>query len=162
MAERPAIVSTVFYKDPIAAMKWLERAFGFETTILLTDAEGKVGHAEMQFRDCPVSIGGEFGGSLLGGAEMKSPANLGGNGSQFLRLELAEGIDEHCEQARAAGARITDEPRTQFYGARTYRAMDPEGHIWNFNQTVAQVSGEEMERASGLKIARSLAEAGHG
>jgi uncharacterized glyoxalase superfamily protein PhnB len=98
----------------------------------------------------------------LGGAEMKSPANLGGAGSQFLRLELAEGIDEHCEQARAAGARITDEPQTQFYGARTYRAMDPEGHIWNFNQTVAQVSTEEMERASGLKVAKSLEEAGHG
>ena len=34
--------------------------------------------------------------------------------------------------------------------------MDPEGHIWNFNQTVAQVSGEEMERASGLKMGTSL------
>ena len=162
MAERPAIVATVVYKDPIAAMKWLERAFGFETAVLLTDAQGNLGHAEMTFRDCPVSISSEFGGALLGGAQMKSPENLGGNASQFLRLELAEDLDEHCEKARAAGARITDEPQTQFYGARTYRAMDPEGHIWTFNQTVAQVSGEEMERASGLKIARSLQEAGHG
>lgn len=162
MAERPAIVSTVFYRDPIAAMRWLEAAFGFETTALVTDAEGRVGHAEMIFRNCPMDIGGEFGGELLGGAQMKSPQSLGGAGSQFLRLELAEGLDAHCEHARAAGARITAEPQTQFYGARTYRALDVEGHVWNFSQTVAEVSGEEMERLSGLKISASLKEAGHG
>jgi len=54
MADRPALVACVFYQDPIAAMKWLEKAFGFETTILLTDADGRVGHAEMEFRGVPV------------------------------------------------------------------------------------------------------------
>jgi len=161
MAERPAIVSTVFYKDPIAAMKWLERTFGFETTTLVTDDEGRVGHAEMSFRDAPVGISGEWdgvwdGATLLGGAQMKSPLSLGGNGSQFLRVEMADGIDAHCERARAAGARIAAEPETQFYGARTYRALDLEGHVWNFNQTVREVSGAEMEAASGLTIRTSL------
>ncbi len=158
MAERPAIVSTLFYRQPIAAMKWLEAAFGFETTNLLTDAQGRVAHAEMSFQGCPINIGGEFGGPLLGGAQMKSPENLGGNGSQFLRVSLATGLDAHCARARAAGARITDEPQTQFYGARTYRALDLEGHVWNFSQTMEDVSGKQMERASGLKIATSLAE----
>jgi uncharacterized glyoxalase superfamily protein PhnB len=156
MAERPAIVACVFYKDPIAAMRWLEAAFGFETTVLVTDAEGKVGHAEMSFRDSPVGIGGEFGGPLLGGGEMKSPLNLGGAGTQFMRVQLGDGLDEHCERARAAGARITAEPETQFYGARTYRALDPEGHVWNFSHEVEVVSGEEMERRSGLTVATSL------
>jgi uncharacterized glyoxalase superfamily protein PhnB len=156
MAERPAIVSCVFYKDPIAAMKWLEGAFGFETTTLLTDADGNVGHAEMTFREAPVSIGGEWAAPQLGGAQMKSPANLGGAGTQFIRIELDKDLDAHCAQARAAGARITAEPEDQFYGARTYRAMDPEGHIWNFSQTVRVVSGEEMESASGLKMRTSL------
>ncbi|HEY2357385.1 MAG TPA: VOC family protein [Phenylobacterium sp.] len=162
MADRPALVACVFYKDPIAAMKWLERAFGFETTTLLTDAQGKVGHAEMEFRGAPVGIGGNWSGPQLGGARMESPASLDGAGTQFMRVQLTDGLDAHCERARAAGARITAEPEDQFYGARTYRAMDPEGHIWNFSQEVRVVSGEEMERASGLKIATSLEEAGHG
>lgn len=161
MAERPAIVSTVFYKDPIAAMKWLERVFGFETTTLVTDAEGRVGHAEMAFRGAPVGVSGEWdgqwdGATLLGGAQMQSPLSLDGRGTQFLRVEIADGIDAHCERARAAGAWITAEPQTQFYGARTYRALDLEGHVWNFNQTVRDVSGAEMEAASGLKIRTSL------
>lgn len=35
--KRPAFGSAVFYKDPKAASKWLERAFGFETTMVITD-----------------------------------------------------------------------------------------------------------------------------
>jgi uncharacterized glyoxalase superfamily protein PhnB len=156
MADRPAIVSCVFYKDPIAAMRWLEQAFGFETTTLVTDANGNVGHAEMSFRGAPIGIGAEWGGDMLGGAEMKSPANLQGCGTQFIGVALDKDIDDHCERARAAGARITAEPQDQFYGARTYRAMDPEGHIWNFRQEVRVVPEEEMEAASGLKFRTSL------
>ena len=156
MADRPAIVSCVFYKDPIAAMRWLEQAFGFETTTLVTDSDGKVGHAEMSFRGAPVGIGAEWGGDMLGGAQMTSPANLQGSGTQFIRVALDKGLDAHCERARAAGARITAEPQDQFYGARTYRAMDPEGHIWNFSQEVRVVSEEEMEAVSGLKVRTSL------
>ena len=47
---------------------------------------------------------------------------------------------------------IDAEPTTQFYGDRTYRCRDPEGHIWTVSQTVASVSREEAEAASGLKI----------
>lgn len=160
MSERPAVVPVIFYRNPVAALKWLELAFGFETTVLLTDAEGNVGHSEMSFLNAVISVGGEWAGPQLGGAAMKAPASLGGAGTQFLRIALPEGLDAHCERARAAGARITAEPEDQFYGDRTYRAMDPEGHVWNFSQAVREVSGEEMERASGLKISTSLEEVG--
>lgn len=156
MTERPAVVPCVFYKDPMAALNWLERAFGFETTLLVTDDQGNVGHAEMTFLNSVISVGGEWAGPQLGGAAMKAPASLGGAGTQFLRISLPDGLDAHCERARANGARITDEPADQFYGDRTYRAMDPEGHIWNFGQTVRVVSDAEMEQASGLKVSGSL------
>jgi uncharacterized glyoxalase superfamily protein PhnB len=44
------------------------------------------------------------------------------------------------------------EPTDQFYGDRTYRARDPEDHVWTFGQTVHHVSREEAERIGGLKI----------
>jgi uncharacterized glyoxalase superfamily protein PhnB len=113
----------------------------------------------MTFLDYPITFGGEWSGPQLGGAAMKSPASLGGVGTQFVRLHLPEGLDDHCARARAAGARITQEPEDQFYGARTCRAMDPEGHIWTFSQLVKQVSLEEMDKASGLKHRTSLKEA---
>jgi uncharacterized glyoxalase superfamily protein PhnB len=157
MAEDPAVVPAVFYRDPLAALHWLEKAFGFETSMLVTDDDNNVGHAEMSFRGGHIGVGGEWASpELLGPAEMKSPASIGGVGTQFVRIHLAEGLDAHCERARAAGARIVQEPADQFYGARTYRALDPEGHVWNFDQPTAELSIAEMEQASGLKIRDKL------
>jgi uncharacterized glyoxalase superfamily protein PhnB len=148
---------SVFYRDPIAALKWLEQAFGFETSMLVTDASGAVGHAEMSFAGGKIGVGGELAApEILGPAAMKSPASMGGAGSQFIRVALQEGIDEHCARARAAGARITQPPIDQFYGARVYRALDPEGHVWCFDQPIAAPSIEAMEKASGLTIKSSL------
>jgi uncharacterized glyoxalase superfamily protein PhnB len=160
--DRPVFVPSVFYKDALAALKWLEKAFGFETTTLVTDDEGRVGYSEMGFRGGFISVGGEWEGPPIGSARMRSPASTDGIGSQFIRVNLNEGLDAHCEQARAAGARIIAEPEDQFYGARVYRAMDPEGHVWNFSQEVRVVSIEDQEAATGLKIKVGLEEAGHG
>jgi uncharacterized glyoxalase superfamily protein PhnB len=41
-------------------------------------------------------------------------------------------VDAHHARARAAGAEITTEPADQSYGARSYSATDPEGHVWHF------------------------------
>jgi uncharacterized glyoxalase superfamily protein PhnB len=150
---------TAFYRDALAALRWLEAAFGFETTTLVTDDTGAVGYSEMTFLGGAVSINPGFTSEIIGGARMVSPLDIEGQGTQFIRVQLPDGIDAHCERARAAGARITQEPQDAFYGERTYRAMDLEGHIWNFAQPVANLSIAEMERASGLKIATSLKEA---
>src|SRR3546814_6785637 len=64
----------------------------------------------------------------------RSPKSLGGQNSQSVHVQLGAGedIDAHCERARSAGADIIAAPETQFYGDRTYRAKDSEGHIWTF------------------------------
>lgn len=154
----PTFIPAVFYKDPIAAIRWLEKAFGFEVATLITDQEGKLAHSQLSFGDGAVQVGGEWEGAIVGPARMRSPQTVEGINTQFVRIHLEAGLDDHCERARAAGARIVDEPTDQFYGSRTYRALDPEGHVWNFSQEVREVTGEEMEKATGLKIHTSLAE----
>ncbi|MBV8714530.1 MAG: VOC family protein [Chloroflexi bacterium] len=139
----------VFYKDPMTALAWLEKAFGFETSMLIeppADDPTNV-HAEM-------SLAGK--GRLMVGAEWaawaKSPASVGGANTANIHVDVESDVNAHCERARQAGAVIQEEPADQFYGARTYRAMDPEGHVWTFAQTIREVSREEAERVSGLKI----------
>jgi uncharacterized glyoxalase superfamily protein PhnB len=151
------ITPVLFYRDPIAAIRFLESAFGFEVAMLLTDANGRLGHSELHYGGEAISVGGEWESpGLLGPAKMRSPASLDGAGTQFLRIAVAEPIDEHCERARAAGARVTQAPEDQFYGDRTYRALDLEGHIWNFSQKVKEVSVAEMESATGLRASTAL------
>ena len=143
---RPTFGSAVLYKDPVAALDWLQKAFGFERTMVITDATGKLVHSEMRFGDGYIMVGGEFADFVA------SPASVGGKNTQSIHVHLKDGLDAHCARARTAGAVIVREPEDQFYGDRVYSAKDPEGHVWSFGQTVRQVSREEAEKASGLKI----------
>lgn len=143
---RPSFGSGVFYKEPWAALDWLQKAFDFERTMVISDKDGNLAHAEMRFGDGYLMVGAEWS------AFVASPASVGGKNTQSIHVQLADGIDAHCERARSAGAVILQEPTDQFYGDRTYRARDPEGHVWTFGQSVREVSRAEAERTSGLTI----------
>ena len=145
---RPAFIPSLAYKNNRAALKWLETAFGFEPSEVLTDSDGNIVHAEMTHDDGVVMIGSEWADWT------RSPASLGGKNTQRVHVRIARGIDEHCARARQAGAKIVMEPADQFYGARTYTAADLEGHYWTFSQPVQLVAKEEMERASGFKFTK--------
>jgi len=160
--ERPTFVPAVFYKDPFAALKFLEAAFGFEVASVITDGDGALAHSEMTFLGGSLNVGGEWEGPIVGPARMRSPATLEGVNTQILRVHLPDGLDEHCERARAAGARIVAEPEDQFYGDRVYRALDPEGHVWNFSQAVGAFDPEAMEKTMGLKLVSPAGAGGHG
>lgn len=140
------LTCAVTYRDPRAALAWLESAFGFELAMLIEDADGGVAHAEMRHGDSLIMIGGEWS------EQHRSPLSLGGRVTQSVHVEITEDVDAHCGRARAAGAEILMDPADQFYGARTYRCRDPEGHIWTVAQLVEEVTAEEAARRSGLKI----------
>jgi len=145
---RPAFIPAIVYKDNRAALKWLQAAFGFEPNEVLSDAEGKIVHAEMMHDDGVVMIGTEWF------EWTRSPVSVGGKNTQRVHVRLRSGIDEHCARARQAGATIVMEPADQFYGDRTYTAADPEGHHWTFAQTVRNISLREMEEATGMKFTK--------
>ncbi|PVY81665.1 putative glyoxalase superfamily protein PhnB [Cupriavidus alkaliphilus] len=143
---RTALGAALFYKDPLAALDWLERAFGFERVMVIRDQQGQLVHSEMRFGDSYLMVGSEWADFTA------SPASIGGKNTQTVHVHLPDGLDQHCERARAAGAVILREPQDEFYGDRTYTARDAEGHVWTFGQTVRKVTKEEAEQASGLKI----------
>jgi uncharacterized glyoxalase superfamily protein PhnB len=140
------LVSALVYRDPRAALKFLEAAFGFELAMLIEDPAGNIAHSEMRFGDHLVMVGSEWSD------DHKSPASVGGKNTQTIHRNVDADVDAHCARARAAGFEILMEPADQFYGHRTYRCRDPEGHIWTVGQVVKPVTREEAEAASGLKI----------
>lgn len=143
---RPSFIPAVIYQDNRAALEWLQRAFGFEPNEVLTDSDGNIVHAEMNFGDGVVMIGNEWADWT------RSPLAVEGKNTQRIHVRIDRGIDEHCEHARRAGAKIVMEPADQFYGDRTYMAVDLEGHHWTFAQSVKEMSLKEMEAASGFKF----------
>ncbi|HMN83327.1 MAG TPA: VOC family protein [Burkholderiaceae bacterium] len=149
--DRPPVAVSVYYRDPFAALDWLERAFGFQRVMVITDPDGKLAHSEMRIGDS-----GRGSGLIYVGPEwadhVASPATVGGKNTQSIHVHLSGDLDAHCAHARAAGAVVVREPAEQFYGDRVYAARDPEGHVWTFSRPVRMVTREEAERTSGLKI----------
>jgi uncharacterized glyoxalase superfamily protein PhnB len=145
-AQRPAFIPSLVYRDNRAALKWLQQAFGFEPSEVLTDSKDNIVHAEMTHGGGVVMVGNEFT------SWAKSPASVGDSNTQRIHVRVDKDIDGHCERARAAGAKILMEPTDQFYGDRSYIAIDLEGHRWTFFQQIKQVSVAEMEQATGMKF----------
>jgi uncharacterized glyoxalase superfamily protein PhnB len=147
--DEPIFTSSVYYRDPKAALAWLEQAFGFEVTMAI---DGPDDAPEM----CHYEMSHEGRGRIMVGAEwsesVRSPASVGGVNTQSVHVQIPSGLDDHCERALAAGATIVAEPENQFYGDRTYRAADPEGHVWGFAERVRDVSRAEAEESLGQPI----------
>jgi uncharacterized glyoxalase superfamily protein PhnB len=147
--DTPTFTSSVHYRDPKAALAWLERAFGFEITMAIDGPPEapQMCHYEM-------SVGGR--GRIMIGAEWepsaKSPKSVGGANTQRVHVMLEGDVDAHCARAREAGASIVAEPKDEFYGDRIYRVADLEGHQWTFSVHVRDVSRAEAEATLGQPI----------
>ncbi len=123
------------YQDPLAALDWLRKAFGFETRLMVRDEHGDLVFAEAGLEGGYIAIVPEKQGSN------RSPKSIGGVSTQTVRVSMSTDVDAHCERARQAGAVILMEPQMFFFGDKTYVALDPEGHMWSFAQRVPGAGG---------------------
>ncbi len=137
----PRISSAVFYDDAAKAIDWLCAAFGFDVRLKIEGEGGRVEHSELTFGEGLIMVGSAGGKSERPvPVPCRSPRSVGGANTQALCVYVDD-VDSHCKKARAAGAKILEEPATQDYGEqywsdRSYRAEDPEGHQWWFMQRI--------------------------
>jgi PhnB protein len=87
--------------------------------------DGRIGHAEVELDGQTLMLA-----SVYPEIGLATPMKLDGVHCQVYCY--VDEVDEHFSRARAAGAIIVNEPENQDHGARSYRAMDPEGHRWIF------------------------------
>lgn len=111
-------------RDVDVSLAWYERAFGFRTTFSMPGPDGKPLHAEMTHRKSTIMLQPE---SIQGHA--RAPGKDGASVTLFC---YCEDVDATAASARAAGGKILDEPRDQFWGDRTCFIVDPDGHQWMF------------------------------
>ena len=107
------------YRDPRAAIDWLERAFGFERAVVHESPDGAIGHAELRCGDHRLMLsgaGGVFGDHV---------------GQGWCYVVLAD-PDAHHARATAAGAEVVAALTDLDYGSREYAARDLEGNLWSF------------------------------
>jgi uncharacterized glyoxalase superfamily protein PhnB len=122
------IVPALQYRDAVAAIEFLCRAFGFEKRAVYEGDGGSIAHAQLTLGNGMVMLGSakdtDYGRMLV------RPRDVGGVTMSI--YVIVEDCDAHFARAREAGAEILLEPVTQDYGGRDYTCKDPEGHVWTF------------------------------
>jgi uncharacterized glyoxalase superfamily protein PhnB len=125
----------IAYRDGIAALDWLARAFGFVERARHLSADGTLGHGEMLAGEGLIMLATptpEYEGPRAhrlhcerARAWSRVPWIIDGV------LVHVENVDAHHARAKMAGANILSEP-VEGPAGRMYRAEDLEGHRWMF------------------------------
>lgn len=124
------------------AIEFYKEAFGAEAISVKTSPDGtKVVHSEVKIGDSRIFVNDEF-------PEMgaRGPQSIGGT-PVSLNIYV-EDADALFEKAVAAGATVLMPLVDQFWGDRWGMLTDPFGHIWSVASHVADLSQEEIDKAS--------------
>ncbi|MDQ6433128.1 VOC family protein [Mesorhizobium sp. LHD-90] len=123
--EPPRIYPTFRYHDAAKMIEWLEKAFGFAVHAKYMDGD-LVAHAQLTLGSSMIMLGSvrdDAYGAMVGGP--------GHNAGKSTYVAVAD-TDAIYAKAKAAGARILEEPTDRDYGSRDFICADPEGNVWSF------------------------------
>ena len=136
------VIPFIGYEDAAAALDWLTRAFGFRENeaARMTDADGTIGHAEMDVGDGSVIF------LSTPSPHYESPKHHREHCAASARwsdnpwvidgyMVQVDDVDAHHARATAAGATVLRAPEdVKEVGIRLWSGEDVEGHRWMFTQ----------------------------
>lgn len=126
-------------KGAADAIAFYTKAFDAVETMRLTEASGRIGHAELDFGGTTLMLSEEFPE-----LDVVGPQTIGGT-TVTLHLHVDD-ADRVIRRAIEAGATMVREPADHFYGERSGTIRDPFGHEWNIGHSIEAVTPEEMQR----------------
>jgi uncharacterized glyoxalase superfamily protein PhnB len=128
---RSTIVPSLRYRNALAAIDWLIRAFGFEkqAVYLGPDNNTTVMHAQLTFGNGMVMLGSVDNGSEASKLTAQ-PDEIGLRETKGIYLIVSDADAVHAT-AKAAGAEMVLDIRDMDYGGRAFTCRDLEGHLWS-------------------------------
>lgn len=123
--EAPRLYPTFRYRDAVRMIDWLCDAFGFRVDAKFMDGD-LVGHAQLSFGTSAIMLG-----SVRDDAYGRMVGAPGDNGGKSVYVAVDD-CDAAYAKAKAAGAKILEEPNDRDYGSREFICADPEGIVWSF------------------------------
>lgn len=138
MSAMPDVIPMLSYRNGVAALDWLARAFGFSARNRMLDSEGRLSHGELHTGDGVIMIATptpEYEGPRLHAQNCERTRSWTAAVPWVIDgvLVHVDDLDSHYTRAVEAGAVILTPPEDGPPGRR-YRAEDLEGHRWMFIQ----------------------------
>jgi uncharacterized glyoxalase superfamily protein PhnB len=131
------ILPVLTYTDLEQSIAWLSKTFGFTE-------RWRVGNhrAQLAYDDGVIVLTAKHN------AGTHSPAAATNDHSLLVRVK---DVAAHYERAKKNGASILEEPADYLYGERQYSCLDPDGHVWMFSQSIADLAPEDWGGVSANK-----------
>lgn len=132
------LVPHLALKNAAKAIDFHRAAFGVSEVFRLSEASGKVGHAELDLCGARIALADEYPdfGCL-------TPATIGGNPVRC-QVYLPD-VDAAVARAVVAGATLVRAAVDEFYGDRTATVADPFGYQWQLSIRIETVAPAEMQ-----------------
>lgn len=133
-----ALVPYLSVRGAAEAIEWYTAVLGARETVRYTDDDGRIGHSELRIGEVTMYLSDEYPDY-----QAVSPATLGGT-SVALGLTVPD-VDAVFARAAAEGATVLREPADQPYGERSCTFVDPWGHRWMVQTTIARPPIDEID-----------------
>lgn len=136
---KTSVSAYLIVKNADQAIKFYSQILGGEEVFRLTDAKGRIGHAEMRFGHTRVMLADEYPeyGSLAPDAVERASISL--------HLQVPN-VDEVFAHALTRGATEIRAIQDEFHGNRGGVLKDPFGHTWHIQTPIEFVSADEMQK----------------
>jgi uncharacterized glyoxalase superfamily protein PhnB len=126
---KSTVIPGLRYRNAMAMIEWLCRAFGFEKQVVYAAPDGVVMHAQLTFGNGMIMIGSVNSGTSASNL-LKQPDEIGGAETQTPYLVVSD-IDAIYASAKAGGAKLTIDLQEKDLGGKAFCCSDPEGHVWH-------------------------------
>ncbi len=139
--------------DAAKAIDFYKKAFGAEERSRMNMPDGKsVAHAELKIGDSIFMLSDEMPGQSC------EPSAAGESCVGFYLY--VKDVDEVFERAVAAGAKVKEPLKDEFWGDRVGQIIDPVGHIWSLATHIEDVSPDELDKRGREMFEKMMQEAG--
>lgn len=114
--------------DVEKSMQLYNTAFGFEAGMTIPGEDGQVMYGDMYYQNELLIM---MGPECPEGPPSQTPTHSGAATPVTMYIYTPD-VDAMHERIKQAGLEIVQEPTDMFWGDRMMRAMDADGHVWNF------------------------------
>ena len=133
------VTSYLIIRDAASAIDYYKKAFGATEVMRLPGPDGSIGHAELKIAGGNIMLADES-------PEMGHRSVQSYGGSPVSLMFYVPDVDKSFAQAIAAGGKVKNAVKDQFYGDRSGTLVDPFGHVWTVATHIEDVSMDEINR----------------
>ena len=142
-----SIAPSIRVTDMQKSLDFYTKTLGFQTSDKLTRKDGKIAHASVGFDSPLIMLSPVEYVRTVQTKENLTKNKLGVGVEFYIGMTGSKKLDTFFSDVKAKGVTVINEPKTEFWGDRTFTVRDPDGYALTFAEHVNDVTPEAWTMA---------------